>query len=326
MAESGTVGRGGHGNGGPAGVSAHCLFTGTTEFPGGGEPRPPAGLVVIHPAAATAGEDGDPAVTVARDPMTGEHWFLYADGCRFRVSASGDRVTAGGPPEMTREDLDVYLTGPIQGLVLRLQGVVSLHASAVELDGRAVAFAGGGGAGKSTLAAQLALGGSAVVTDDILALEETAAGFHARPVAGPLKLWPDSVARLLGRAEALPRLVPSSPDWDKRRLNHGVAGVNFAGEPLPLAVVYLLETRAAATAPPGAESVPPAAALVELTAHSYVNYALSPEMRAHEFAVLGRLVRTVPVRRLRLPEAGGDRPGPREFLRRDAAAAAGMAG
>lgn len=277
---------------------------------------------MVHLAASTTGEDGDPAVTVARDPATGAHWFLYADGCRFRLSARGDRVTAGGPPQMTREDLEVYLAGPILGFALRLQGVVSLHASAVALDGCAVAFAGGGGAGKSTLAAQLALGGAPVVTDDILALEETAAGFHARPVAGPLKLWPDSVARLLGHPEALPRLVPASPDWDKRRLDHEAPGVEFAATVLPLAVVYLLETGAAAADVPRAGPVPPARALVELTAQSYVNYALTPEMRAQEFAVLGRLVRTVPVRRLHWPAAGGDPVAQREFLRRDAAAAA----
>lgn len=289
------------------------------DFPASGLPVPPATLEVRHPRTPDP-PDGDPIVTVAHDPASGAHWFLYADGCRFRISADGEHVTAGGPPEMTREDLEVYLAGPILGFVLRLRGVVALHASAVLLDGRVVAFAGGGGAGKSTLAARLALDGAAVVADDVLALEETAAGFHVRPTAAPLKLWPDSVAGLLGRADALPRLVPASADWDKRRLDRDHPGVVFADTAHPLAVIHLLEPRAPGAIAPRTERVPPAGALVALTAHSYVNYALTKAMRAQEFAVLSRLVRAVPVRRLILPEPGGGTAALRRFLRRDAGA------
>lgn len=294
-------------------------------FADSGHPVAPARLEVRHPRMPAA-PDSDPVVTVGRDPATGEHWFLYADGCRFRISAGGENVTAGGPPQMTREDLEVYLAGPILGFVLRLRGVVSLHASAVLLGGGVVAFAGGGGAGKSTLAARLALDGAAVVADDILALEETAAGFLAGPIASPLKLWPDSVARLLGRPDALPRLVPASPDWDKRRLDREVPGVTFATAAHSIRAVYLLDPRAPEASSPRAEPVPPPAALLELTAQSYVNYALTPEMRAREFAVLGRFVRAVPVRRLVLPEAGGDTTALRDFLRQDSTGAAAVPG
>jgi hypothetical protein len=36
-----------------------------------------------------------------------------------------------------------------------------------------------------------------------------------------------------------------------------------------------------------------------LVANTYVNYVLSAEMRAHEFEVIGRVVTTVPLRRVR---------------------------
>ncbi len=287
------------------------------EFPGEGSLVPPAGLERLHPRGALAAADNDPVVTVGRDPATGDYWFSYTDGCRFRIASGGGSVVAGGPPEMTREDLEVYLGGPILGFALRLQGVVSLHASAVLLGGRVAAFAGGAGAGKSTLAARLALGGAAVVTDDILALEETAGGFRARPVATPLKLWPDSVAQLCGRADALPRLVPASADWDKCRLDEGHPGVRFAATSEPLGVIHLLAPRAAGGGAPRVETVPPAQALMELTAHSYVTYALTRAMRAREFALLGRLVQVVPVRRLTLPERTTGADLLTEFLQHD---------
>ena len=52
-----------------------------------------------------------------------------------------------------------------------LQGFALLHASAVVLDGAAVAFSGRSGAGKSSLAVHLAGRGADLLTDDVLSLE-----------------------------------------------------------------------------------------------------------------------------------------------------------
>jgi hypothetical protein len=60
----------------------------------------------------------------------------------------------------------------VMAFYLALGGVPTLHASAVTLDGGgAIAFAGGRGAGKSTLAALLCERGAKLVTDDVLRLE-----------------------------------------------------------------------------------------------------------------------------------------------------------
>ncbi len=265
----------------------------------------PTSAEVIHPRSPS-GPGQDSLVTVLRHHESDTHWFCYADGCRFRIDGTGLAVAAYRPPGLSIDDLWVYLLGPIMGFALRLQGVVTLHASAVVLDGQAVAFVGAGGAGKSTLAARFALGGIPIITDDVLPLHETAVGFAVRPSVPHVKLWPDSVERLYGRPDALPKLVPSSPDWDKRGLDLTPPGAAFAGADAPLRQIYLLEPRSPMAVPPRIARMEPAEALLALIAHAYVNYALSREMREYEFGVLSRLIQTVPVARLSLPEAIGN--------------------
>jgi hypothetical protein len=269
-------------------------------------------------------QDGtlDATISVYHEPETGSYWFIYADGCQFCISRAGKEVSAFRPPKMSVEDLSVYLEGPIMGFVLRLQGTVSLHASAVLIVGMAVGFVGAGGAGKSTVAARYALNGTPVVTDDVLPLEEDDSKFFVRPTVPQIKLWPESVTHLYGRPDALPKLVPSSKDWDKRVLDLTQPGMVLAEGKPPLGAVYLLQPRSMTMAGPQIEPVSPAEGLVALIANSYVNYALSKEMRQHEFKVLSRLVQAVPVRKLTLPETMGDVSVLTELLKEDLARSA----
>ncbi len=167
-----------------------------------------------------------------------------------------------------------------------------MHASAVAIEDRCVAFVGSEGAGKSTTAAALARRGCGVLSDDIVALVEQEGVFHVMPAYPHLCLWPDSVKMLYGSPDALPRLIP---DWEKRRLPLGEEGTRFESRALPLAAIYVLGDRRPDPAP-YVETIRPQAALVSLVANTYANKILDRELRAREFVVLGRLVSTVPVR------------------------------
>jgi len=90
---------------------------------------------------------------------------------------------------LTTEDAATYLLGPVLGLLLRLRGVTCLHASAVALADRAIAFVGSEGAGKSTTAALLARKGLAIISDDVVALVERDALFTFIPAYPYLSLW-----------------------------------------------------------------------------------------------------------------------------------------
>jgi hypothetical protein len=77
-----------------------------------------------------------------------------------------------------------------------------LHASAVELGGSCVAFAGGSGAGKSTAAALLCAAGGSLVSDDAARVEAAGDGFSVHRGPGELRLRPQAevVAERVGGA------------------------------------------------------------------------------------------------------------------------------
>src|SRR5207244_6105024 len=115
-----------------------------------------------------------------------------------------------------------------------------LHASAVAVADRAIALVGLPGAGKSTAAAAFACAGYPVISDDVVALEDHGERFLVQPGYPRVNLWPDSVRRLFGSEDALPRITPT---WEKRYLPLGQKGHPFASKPLPLAAVYILDSR-----------------------------------------------------------------------------------
>ena len=158
------------------------------------------------------GEGLDPTF-VLTERGNGEFYELsYADGATFVVTEPGDRVWGTVPPPFTHEDLAAYFLGPILGFILRHRRVTCLHASGVELHGRGVLFSGDAGYGKSTTAAALALRGIPVLADDIMPLELTNEEIWVAPGYPRIWLWPESVEKLVGRADGLPQLTPS---WEK---------------------------------------------------------------------------------------------------------------
>jgi hypothetical protein len=80
-------------------------------------------------------------------------------------------VTAWRDPRCEPELYTLLVGGNLLATVLALRGETVLHASAVERDGRAVAFVAHSGMGKSTLAALACARGARFVTDDLLRFE-----------------------------------------------------------------------------------------------------------------------------------------------------------
>jgi hypothetical protein len=184
----------------------------------------------------------------------------------------------------------------VLGYALRRLGVLSLHASAVVMGERAVAFCGGAGAGKSTLAAAFASAGHAVLTDDVLALRDVESDLVAYPAADHLRVWDDSALFLVGARASLPLLTPN---WEKRAFAMEALGLPAARSPSKLGAVFLIEPREADDALPSVVAPLGADALVRLAANTTANYLLDRAMRAEEFRLLGALVKRTPVLLLR---------------------------
>ena len=240
----------------------------------------------------------EPCVRIQYFPSARFYRFRYSDGITFHISSDGENVTGTWPSTMSLEDALTYLLGPVFGFILRLRGFTALHASAAVINGHAVAFVGGGGAGKSTIVAALARGGHRVLSDDIAVLEEASGTFRIKPSYPQIRLWPDSVSVLFGTKDALPRVVPSSDWWNKCFLDLERDGFYFHDEALPVRLTYILEPPSQNVQIAHADVIASIEAFPRLVANTCVNYALSSDMRRREFHALGRFVEQIIVKRL----------------------------
>ena len=243
-------------------------------------------------------ERGEPMLQVGK--LAGGNFvgFWYGDGAKFAVDRDGREIWADWTDRSTLEDACVYLVGPVMAFAIRLRGVTCLHASAVAVDGRAMALLGGPGAGKSTTAAAFALAGFAVLSDDVVVLREREGGLFVQPGYPRVNLWPESVRLLLGNPGALPRITPT---WEKQYLPLDRNERRFAPGPLPLGAIYFLDDREPGLAAPVVEEFFGSRMFLSLVAHAYVNYLLDGEMLGRDFDICRRLIGSVPVRRVRRP-------------------------
>lgn len=248
-----------------------------------------------------AGED-EPSVVVHR-AADGGFRLRYADGIEVWVDASASHVAAAWPERWSVEDALTYVLGAGFGLVLRLRGIPALHASAIQVDGGAIALTGPAGAGKSTTAAAFAARGHRILADDVAALRVDGGCVRVQPAYPHLRLWPDVIPALHGPGADLP---PLTPNWEKRYMDLDDAGA-FGAEPLPLRAVYVLAGREAENAP-RIEPIAPAEAVLTLAANQYLGWFPLPDARAGDFRVLARVAAAVPVLRV-VPHADPARLG-----------------
>ncbi len=161
--------------------------------------------------------------------------LLWLEGvARFHV-AEGRTITIERGAAATDVAIRALaLSSPLAALLLQ-RGLLTLHASAVVTPHGAVVFAGSAAQGKSTLAAEFARRGSAVLADGIVALRvDEDGGAFALPGAPVLRLWPDALAAIGAEAGA-----PILRRGVARRLL-SYAGESSAGA-IPVTVIYVLE-------------------------------------------------------------------------------------
>ena len=133
----------------------------------------------------------------------------------FEISGA-DRITYAAQPGSGDALISLPMLGPVMAVLLHRRSLLTLHGSAINIDGRATVFLGDKGAGKSTTAAALVQAGYGLVTDDIVAID---LGDTASPI-----LWPGypQVKLTDDATEALPfvdaETMPSPhPDFGKHR-------------------------------------------------------------------------------------------------------------
>lgn len=118
----------------------------------------------------------------------GRYVFRILGLCEFDLSADLAHAVVHPAEGTTAEMAAILATGGFLAFQLYLRGHVVLHASAVEVAGRALAFVGHSGMGKSTMAALMCADGAHMVTDDVLRVDLTAGGPRARLGATDVRL------------------------------------------------------------------------------------------------------------------------------------------
>lgn len=271
----------------PADVVLHVGVT-----PAGAEHWPDGGGANVYVSDAVL--RGVPVLQA--DRPDGETLRLrFAEGIRFHIAKGGGEVWADWREPMTEADAVTFLLGPVLGAVLRERGAVVLHASALVLGGRAWAFVGRAGVGKSTLAAAGAVASVPVVTEDVLALRRTGIDWLAMPAYDQIRLWDPGAGLVTAPGETLPSLTPT---WPKRAFDLSARGAARASGPTPLGGIFLLGERADDGTPPRIEPLGATDALTELIAHGYVNYLLDSSAQVRELPLLASIVHAHPIRRL----------------------------
>jgi hypothetical protein len=96
---------------------------------------------------------------------------------------------------------------------------------------------------------------------------------------------------ICGLDAKLPRL---QPDFEKQRFTPST----FQESPVPLGDVFVLGERSSDANLPRIEELAPRDQLLALVANSYATRTLSEKSRADEFQLFGRMVGTIPIRRL----------------------------
>jgi hypothetical protein len=266
-------------------------------------PQEPAGQAPFHEWAFPDG-----TVWTQFYRTAGGYLLRFPDLADFEVSTDGKLVTcrpAPGGDDATPQHL--YLN-QVLPLVLSKQGHLVFHASAVEVDGGAIAFVAESGRGKSTLAASFAIGGHRFLTDDGLVVEPTASGYQVLPSHPSIRLWEDSESALVPPGT---RTTPPLEFTSKSRFLAGES-IRFCDEPRPLRRVYFLgEGDASAT---NFQQLSAAEALVEWVKHSFLlDVEEKPRLASH-FDQVAQLANLPIHYRLDYPRRYEDLPAVRQAI------------
>jgi hypothetical protein len=274
-------------------ISSELALPELNSSHGDGDEDTAVRILLEEPVPAPAAAITERCLRATADEV---HLFWPQAGS-FAIKA-GREIVLTPVPGVDARLLRIGVLGPALATVLQQRGALVLHASAVSLQGKVVAFVGWKGQGKSTTAAGLFGRGHPLVTDDVLALDVADDKAWAQPSFPQFKLWPDSARHSLGDdPESLPALMEN---YDKRARS---AAARFATQAGELAGIYVLGEGPELTT----ERLSQQETFKQLVTHTFcarygAKLFLGRTGTTH-LQNCGRVARTVPVFALRRPRS-----------------------
>jgi len=232
----------------------------------------------------------------------------FPDLADFEVSRDGQTVSVWPAPGVSLGTVEHLHLNQVLPLALSRQGRLVLHASAVEIAGKGVAFTGESGRGKSTLAASFATTGARFLTDDGLQLSWLDRQCWITPSHPSVRLLRDSQEAIIHQAVDFAPAVEYTP---KVRLLAGDR-LAFCDSVQPLSRVYFLGEGMASSLT--IEPVRPAEAFMEMVKNSFLLDIEERELLAWHFDEMVRLAALPIYYRLNYPRCYEDLPRVREAI------------
>ncbi len=198
---------------------------------------------------------------------------------------NGNEVIVEPLPDVDDRILRPCILGSAMSVILQQRGFLVLHASAVVMQGEAIAFLGASGAGKSTTASAFMKHGYSVITDDVLAIQFK----DGIPVVIPsypfIKLLPDAVVALGHDVETFPLLNRTTTKRMQTFEN------SYLQDAYPLGKIYAL----AISDRHEVQDCPSTEALLSLVNHSRALNALTdPDSKKQHFQQCSDIVKSTP--------------------------------
>jgi hypothetical protein len=235
----------------------------------------------------------------ARKLSNGGFYVRWMGLFEFLIAPDGRRILYRRLKHASRESFSVYLLGQVLSFSMLAFGREPLHGTGVEIDGQAVTFLGDCGYGKSTLGAAMLARGYPVLTDDVVALEETRGDWHVHPGLPRIKLFPSIARQLLGSAVPGVRMNPETSKLVLR-----LKSEQSVRRPTRLKQIYVLSDPAQETAhheKPVVDRLSDREAFLEIIRAAFNLTVLDRERFANQFEFAKRLVAGVSVKRLSYP-------------------------
>jgi hypothetical protein len=207
---------------------------------------------------------------------------------RYHILA-GSEIRVEPYAQAEEKDLRLFLLGSAFGAIHLQRGDFPLHASAVVIDGKAVAFAGDSGAGKSTMAAWMNAQGHSLLCDDVCVIHlNKDRGPMAFPAYPRMKLWKDALKTIGREVTGLQR------DYSRADKYYMPAEVMHQGSPVPLKQIFFLGFSEATTRP-SLGAITPSQAVPLLRNNTYRYQFISGlEITGQHFQDCTSIAKTVP--------------------------------
>jgi len=315
----------------PAGERAHSFYglRVASRFP---LPHPPAREasgegIEIYPGPASLFQEAARENSLVPGEGGLFHHALCGDGSiylrwedlfEFLIFPDIRRIACRQLPGCPAESFQDHLLGPVLSFVLLRRGFEPIHATAVVIGGRAVAFLGNSGLGKSSLGASFLQAGYRLVTDDLLVLREEPPGFLALPGPSRIKLYPEMGKRLLGK-----RMVGTMMNHRTTKLIFPLHRRQSQRMPLPLQGIYVLAPPAGRRRRVSIRPLSRRRAFMELIRNYFNSVITDAERLRRQFLHSRKIVSEIPIRLLSYPRALDRLPSVREAILADLARGSG---